>query len=166
MRILSFTFLLSVLALCSKAQTKATRLLQEANDENTSLYFYQSTLRALAMEISPKLTQLAGDIDKITLVTLSNDSSGIDRSIVDQYLAQIKQEGFEEVMAMNGPNGISALYAIGAEEPEDYVGIIASEEKLIVADMQGKLDVALLYSLDSSEFEKLSKVVEAQGIGK
>lgn len=151
------------------AQTKATRKIQEKYEENTSLYFYQSTLRAINKDNNEDLDKLIRGVEKITFVNLKADSASenlLDNGEFESFVSDLKAEGYTEMAAMNSPESSFAWYAVEDEGPESFVAIMADNTSLSIIDLIGKVDISLIYSLEAADMEVLGGILEDYGIGK
>ena len=165
MRILLFTLAFASMASSLFAQTDATRALQEKHADHSSLYFYQSTLRALNTENNKELDQLIRGIEKIAFVQISNDSLPLDGSDFDAFVSELSDDGYKELMGMSSPENRFAWYTEEEEGSESFVAIMEEFSELYVLDLQGSVDINMLYSLQAADLGVLSDILKKQGIG-
>lgn len=143
-----------------QAQTTITRQLLKEYPNCSKSFFYPSVLRAMNVERNPDLDQLIRSIEEAAYIQVLKEGANVLNTRFSEMQTQIQKDGFTEMMSMQGPDGKFGLFAHGTEHPDEFVFIKEDAERLILIDIQGELDMALLMKLDQLDFGVLQGVFD------
>lgn len=156
---LSLLFLLLAAQFVS-AQTTVTRQLLKDYPNCSRSFFYPSVLRAMNVERNPDLDQLIRSMEEAAYIRVMKEGANIPNMRFSEMQTQLQKDGFTEMMSMQGPDGKFGLLAHGTEHPDEFVFMKEDRESLILIDIQGELDMALLMKLDQLDLGALQGVFE------
>ncbi|GEM_PF-6161987 len=143
-----------------QAQTTITRQLLKEYPNCSKSFFYPSVLRAMNVERNPDLDQLIRSIEEAAYIQVLKEGANVLNTRFSEMQTQILKDGFTEMMSMQGPDGKFGLFAHGTEHPDEFVFIKEDAERLILIDIQGELDMALLMKLDQLDLGVLQGVFD------
>lgn len=158
-RILSFMLLVCT-GTGAIAQSKATRALQTNYESANSLYFYQSTLRALNTENNADLAKLIAGVEKITVVIIGNEEAKLQPGQFNAYVKALQTEGYEEMMSVNSQETRFGWYVVNGDDPESFVAVMEEAGSLTLFDLKGKLDLSLITSLEKADMGQFMKLLD------
>lgn len=112
------------------------------------------------VERNPDLDQLIRSIEEAAYIQVLKEGANVLNTRFSEMQTQILKDGFTEMMSMQGPDGKFGLFAHGTEHPDEFVFIKEDAERLILIDIQGELDMALLMKLDQLDLGVLQGVFD------
>lgn len=142
------------------AQSKATRNLQESVENERSLYLYESTLRALNADNNAELAKLIEGVEKVTVVMINKSEDEKPVSHFKTLVKDLESEGYEEMMTVNGPESRFGWYVVNGNDPESFVAVMEEAGQFFLFDLQGKLDLSLITSLEKADMSQFLKLLD------
>lgn len=143
----------------ASAQIKAVEKFVSENEEGLQKFFiYQSSLRMLNQNGDDDFNRLIKDIRKINVYIAENSGSS-PKSDYQRMVSDLTSDDFETLVSVK--NGGMHLNLLGKETGDRawYVLAATEDESVAVLEMDGKLDLRYLQSLDKVNFDKLKGIV-------
>jgi len=136
-------------SISSPAQSKLFASLQDSPSLDTELYFYASTLRMINIQRNPGFDEMVKDIRRMKFFKLRDYKINEIRELAGQF----KEEGFEELMTMEGKD--ETFYILGRSDDE-FISLVKAEGDMIAVSLEGKIGVhkipELIESLNADNF--------------
>jgi len=148
------------------AQSDIVKRMIDKYPEAPSFYFYQSTLRALNVENAKEFNDIIKGIDKLSIVKIDKTSVQLQSSQLATLSQSVVKEGYFEMMSIAGPDMNFAWYSNTEDNPDNLIALMESKDQLLVLKLDGKVDLAKIYSLKGTDLGALSEMLTQQGIFK
>nr|WKN39623.1 DUF4252 domain-containing protein [Tunicatimonas sp. TK19036] len=117
------------------------------------LFFYPSTLRMVNIEKNPDFYALVRDVDKLRVLMYDKSSSGFSSQTLRDLSQDVKAEDYQELMTFETTQQTAYLYSLGDENtPEGVVGLIETDDTIILTDLEGFVNLPALLKLFQSDF--------------
>lgn len=117
------------------------------------LFFYPSTLRMMNVQKNPDFYALVRDVDKLRVLLYDKNSSGFTSQTLRALSQDVEKEEYQELMIFQTPKQKAYLYSLGEDDaPEGVVGLIETDDSLILTDLEGFVNLPALLKLFQSDF--------------
>jgi hypothetical protein len=153
------------LAFTATAQIRAVEKFLDDHEDLQKFFIYQSTLRILNQSGNQDFNRLIKNIRKINVYIAEDGSANVSRESHQQMLRDLEAESFETLVSakqegmllnlMSREIGNDAYYVLAASEGNDFA----------LLEMDGKLDLRYLQSLEDVNFMELRKLVGQENNG-
>ena len=135
--------LVSALAFC---QTRQTEEFHDSHPDAFTLFFYKSTIRMLDPTNSDEYFNMIKDIERAKFLRLRK--SDVTDEELQQFVASIKKESFEEGVTMRQPQGTANVFIRDAEgQKHGIIFIMKAEDEVFILDIVGKVKISSLMEL-------------------
>ena len=125
-----------------------------AGKSGTSLYLYPGTIKMFNPDNDSSFNAFVKDIKKLKIVTYKSEKDTIKPDQVRKLINSIRKESFTELMQMKQNNQeISIFLQKENNKPREFLGIIYSENSLMIADLLGTIPMSSLPSLLSGNLK-------------
>ena len=154
MRPLLFTLILWVGGITfSLAQSRTVTRFLEDHPPSQKFFFYPSTLRMVNLEKNPDFYALVRDVDKLRVLLYDKNSIGFSSQTLRTLSREVEAEEYQELMTFQTPQQQAYLYSLGEEDmPEGVVGLIETDDSLILTDLEGFVNLPALLKLFQGDF--------------
>lgn len=137
----------------SFAQSRTVTRFMEDHSPSQKFFFYPSTLRMVNIEKNPDFYAVVHDVEKLRVLMYEKGSSGFTSQTFRELSQDMERENYQELMTLQTPEQKAYLYSRGEDEtPEGVVGIVETEDAVILTDLEGFVNLPSLLNLFQSDF--------------
>lgn len=154
--------ILSLCAICfvtlASAQIKAVEKFVESHKGIQKFFIYQSSLRMLNQDGDEDFNRLIKDVRKIN-VYIAEDNADVSQAGFQKMLRELSADQFETLVSVK--EGQMRMNLLGKESGSRAWYVLAGNEgsSFVVLEMDGKLDLRYLQSIEDVDLDKLRKIV-------
>lgn len=156
--LLSFALLLGI-SLAASAQIKPVEDFLKANKDLSKYFIYQSTLRMLNQDGDPDFNRLIKDIRKINVYIAMEEGVAVSKQSHQKMLDDLTAVKFETLVSAKMDGALINLMSKEEGDRAYYVLAASEEANFALLEMDGRLDLRYLQSLEKFDFNKLRKLV-------
>ena len=128
----------------------AVKDFEESNSaqRQISLFLYPSTIQMLNYSNDSSFKTLVKDVEKLKIVSFKTDSNGVKPTQLNYLITKIHKESFVDLMQMKQNNQRFSIFCKNENnKPKELLGIVYSEDNLMVIDLLGSIPLSALPSL-------------------
>ena len=137
-------------------QSKSIDRFRKEFKEDNNVFIYRSTLQMLNAENNPEFSDLVKDIEEIRVLNYIKANQSIKPEEISNLKNNLKEENYQELMIFAEQGNKIMLY--GREKREKTIGFVAlveDQEKLMIVDVVGDLDMKKFMQLKNKLDTKL-----------
>jgi len=123
-------------------QSKSIDRFRKEFKEDNNVFIYRSTLQMLNAENNPEFSDLVKDIEEIRVLNYIKANQSIKPDVISNLKNDLREENYQELMIFAEQGNKILLY--GREKREKTIGFVAlveDQEKLMIVDVVGDLDI-------------------------
>ncbi len=123
-------------------QSKSIDRFRKEFKEDNNVFIYRSTLQMLNAENNPEFSDLVKDIEEIRVLNYNKANQSIKPDVISNLKNDLREENYQELMIFAEQGNKILLY--GREKREKTIGFVAlveDQEKLMIVDVVGDLDI-------------------------
>jgi|GEM_PF-807681 len=140
-------------SLASLAQSRTVDNFLEDHPPSQKFFLYPSTLRMVNIEKHPDFYALVHDIDKLRVLMYDKGENSFSQQTIRTLSQGVEQENYQELMTFQADGQNVHLYSLGDEDtPEGVVGLIETDDTIILTDLEGFIDLPALLKLFQGDF--------------
>jgi len=142
-----------ICSLSSLAQSRTVDKFLKDYQPSQKFFLYPSTLRMINVEKHPDFYALVRDIDKLRVLTYDKNKNGFSRQTIRALSQEVAQEDYQELMTFQADGQNVHLYSLGDDDtPEGVVGLVETDDTIILTDLEGFIDLPALLKLFQGDF--------------
>jgi hypothetical protein len=137
-------------------QSKSIDRFRKQYKEDNNVFIYSSTLQMLNAEKNPEFSDLVKDIEEIRVLNYIKANHSFKPDEIAGLKNNLKDENYQELMVLTEQGNKIFLY--GREKREKTVGFVAlveDQEKFVIIDVVGNLDIKKFMQLKNKLDTKL-----------
>ncbi|MEM9829050.1 MAG: DUF4252 domain-containing protein [Bacteroidota bacterium] len=140
-------------SLTSLAQSRTVDQFLQKHSPSQKLFLYPSTLRMVNLEKNPDFYALVRDVDKLRVLLYDKNENSFSHQTVRSLSQQVQQEDYQELMTFQTDGQQVYLYSLGDDDtPEGVVGLVETEDAIILTDLEGFVNLPALLQLFQGDF--------------
>ncbi|WKN40959.1 DUF4252 domain-containing protein [Tunicatimonas pelagia] len=152
-KIVSVFALAFICSLSSLAQSRTVDQFLKEYQPSQKLFLYPSTLRMVNLEKNPDFYALVHDIDKLRVLLYNKNENGFSGQTIRTLSREVAEEDYQELMTFQADGQNVHLYSLGDDDtPEGVVGLVETDDTLILTDLEGFIDLPALLKLFQGDF--------------
>jgi hypothetical protein len=140
-------------SVASLAQSRTVDRFMEAHRPSQKFFLYPSTLRMVNLEKNPDFYAVVREIDKLRVLMYDKAETGFSAQTVHTLSKEVQAEEYEELMTFQTKEQRVHLYSLGEDDtPEGVVGLVETDDTIILTDLEGFVNLPALLQLFQSDF--------------
>ena len=140
-------------SLASLAQSRTVDKFVEEYRPSQKFFLYPSTLRMVNIEKNPDFYAVVREIDKLRVLMYDKNESGFSAQTIRTLSKGVEAEEYEELMTFQNKGQRVHLYSLGEDDaPEGVVGLVETEDTIILTDLEGFVNLPALLQLFQGDF--------------